>query len=253
VELLLILLGLAVTGTIAGMRTRRRTRRQRRLVLVCRDAGVRTSVLDPFTDTVYLPFRLFGRADRHGVENVVWDPRDDGAVRVFDYWFEERSDQGIGVKKDVTCGIVPLPFGVPPLSVLPRGMPDVSQEPVAPHGVRLELDAFNRRFDVRAADPKAAVAFLDQPMMQTLLLIPVHMAIHVHEDRMLVVGPTLEPAMMLVLLGSAHSLAERIPPVVASLYPPRPAEGPFEDRWLQGAWSPEPTSADLPNRADLGG
>jgi hypothetical protein len=41
--------------------------------------------------------------------------------------------------------------------------------------------------------------------------------------------------------------------VVASLYPPRPAEGPYEDRWLQGSWSADPTGVDAPNQGGLGG
>jgi Protein of unknown function (DUF3137) len=201
---------------------------------------------------MFLPFRLFGRGQHRGFENAIWDSRDDGAVRVFDYWLEEQNEQGVGVKQDLTCAIVPLPFGVPALAVLPRGMVDVSREPTAARTVTLELEAFNRRFDVRTEDPRAAVAFLDQRMMEALLRIPLRVAIHVHEDRMLLVGPTLEPAEMLLLLEVARSLATKVPPVVASLYPPRPMEGPFEDRWLQGSWSPDPTSAE-PNPSELGG
>jgi hypothetical protein len=241
-----------VVGAIAGIRHRRRTGRQRALLVLCRKAGVSFSVLDPFDDTVFLPFRLFGRGTRHGFENVVWDPRDAGAVRVFDYWYEEQNDQGIGVTQDLTCAIVPLPFGVPPVAVLPRGAVDVSREPTATHTVELELDEFNRRCDVRTADPKAAVAFLDQRMMEAIVQIPLHVAIHVHEDRMLMVGQTLEPGAMLLLLEVARALQERIPRVVASLYPPRPTQGPYEARWLQGSWSPDPTSA-RPNPVDLGG
>jgi hypothetical protein len=183
---------------------------------------------------------------------VIWDRRDDGAVRVFDYWYEERDDNGVAVKHDLTCAMVPLPFGVPALAVLPRGAPEVSRELTETHTVTLDLDAFNRRFLVRTADPRAAVAFLDQRMMQALMRLPLRVAVHVHEDRMLLVAPTLEPGEMLVLLEAAHILATRVPPVVASLYPPRPPQGPFERRWLQGSWSPDPTSAE-PNAADLDG
>ena len=248
----LLLLTVAACGTVAVVRLRRRTQRQRTLMILCRDAGVSFSVLDPFDDSLFLPFRLFGRGEHRGFENAVWDPRDDDAVRAFDYWFEEQNDQGVPVKQDLTCAVVPLPFGVPALAVLPRGGFDVSREPTGTHRVTLELDEFNRRFDVLTDDTRAAVAFCDQRMMQALLRIPLRVAIHVHEDRMLLVGPTLEPAEMLLLLEVARSLATKVPTVVASLYPPRPMEGPFEDRWLQGVWSPDPTSAE-PNAADLGG
>jgi hypothetical protein len=251
-ELLWTVLVLVVAGSVAAVRLRRRDRRQRVLLLMCREAGVEFSVLDPFRDSTFLPFRLFGRGDTRGFENVMWDPRDDGAVRVFDYWFEERDEDGVGEKHDLTCGLVPLPFGVPPLAVVPRGVTETSREPTETHTVTLDLDAFNRRFDVRTADPRAAVAFLDQRMMQALMRLPLRVAIHVHEDRMLLVAPTLEPGEMLLLLEAARALRTRVPPVVASLYPPRPTTGPYERRWLQGAWSPDPTSAG-PNPADLGG
>jgi hypothetical protein len=77
-------------------------------------------------------------------------------------------------------------------------------------------------------------------------------AVHVHEDRMLLVAPELEPGEMILLLEVARDLATRVPPVVASLYPPRPAEGPYERRWLQGTWSPDPRSEEA-NPADFGG
>jgi hypothetical protein len=251
-ELVWVLLVAVAAATIAGLRLRRRDRRQRALLFLCREAGVTFSVLDPFGDTIFLPFRLFGRGEHRGFENVIWDPRDDKALRVFDYWVEEHDDQGMKVKQDLTCAVVPLPFGVPAVAVLPLGIVDVSREPAARRTVTLELDAFNRRFVVRTEDPRAAVAFLDQRMMEALVRIPLRVAIHVHEDRMLLVGPTLEPAEMLLLLEVARSLATKVPPVLASLYPPRQTEGPFEDRWLQGSWSPDPISAD-PNPTELGG
>jgi hypothetical protein len=109
--------------------------------------------------------------------------------------------------------------------------------------VHLELVAFERRFEVRAVDPRAAVALLDQRMMAALLRLPMRVAIHVRDDAMLLVAPLLEPGDVLLLLACAEGLATRVPPVVASLYPPRPARGPYERRWLQGSWSPDPTSA----------
>jgi hypothetical protein len=253
-EVLLVLLGVAVVATVAALRLRRGDARQRALLVLCRRAGVEFSVIDPFEDTLFLPFRMFGRGDVRGSVNVVWDPRDDGRVRVFDYWFEERDERGAAMRQELTCAIVPLPFGVPPVAVLPRDADDVSRELAETRTIALELDGFNRRFVVRAADPRAAVAFLDQRMMDALMQLPLQVAIHVHEDRMLLVAPRLEPGSMLLLLDVARELATRVPPVVASLYPPRAAVGPFEHRWFQGRWSPDPISADAdqPDLADDG-
>jgi hypothetical protein len=252
-KLLVLMLIVIAAAAGAGLRVRGRTRRQRALARLCRTAGVAFAAVDPFPDVMLLPFRLFGRGDLHRVENVVWEPADASGARVFDYRYEERDDNGASVRPVVTCAVVPLPFGVPALAIVPRGGIDVSDEPTATRRVDLELEAFNRRFEVRAEDPRAAVAFLDQRMMDAIMQVPLRVAIHVHEDRMLVVGPILEPGATLLLLEVARTLGTRVPPVVASLYPPRPMQGPFEDRWMQGSWSPDPISADDSNRADLGG
>jgi len=226
---------------VAVVRARSGSARQRALVQLCADAGLACALLDPFPDTSLLPFRVFGWGSAHGVENVVWDGGDDRAIRVFDAWVQPQTDEA---RRTMTCGVAPLPFSVPPIAILARGQVDPSEEPVPGDVVHLELDAFEQRFEVRADDARAAVALLDQRMMAALLRLPMRVAIHVHEDAMLLVAPTLEPGEMLVLLACAKALAGRVPPVVASLYPPRPSRGPYEQPWLQGSWSPDPTSAD---------
>jgi hypothetical protein len=232
---------LVAVGIVGGLGVRSRSSRQRALVQLCADAGLSYAVLDPFPDTTLLPFRVFGWGSAHGVENIVLHGTGDHAIRVFDLWVEPTPGQA---RRTMTCGVVPLPFGAPPIAVLPRGQDDPSEEPVMGDVVHLELDAFERRFEVRAVDPRAAVALLDQRMMAALLRLPMRVAIHVREDAMLLVAPLLDPGDVLLLLACAEGLATLVPPVVASLYPPRPARGPYERRWLQGSWSPDPTSAD---------
>ncbi|MFN8232683.1 MAG: DUF3137 domain-containing protein [Actinomycetota bacterium] len=117
--------------------------------------------------------------------------------------------------------------------------------------IELELEAFNRRFEVRAADRRAAVAFLDQRMMEALLGLSAGVTMVVNEDRLLLHAPTLPAAQVLLLFDVARRIREHVPRVMASLYPPRPMEGPHEDRWLQGRWTPEPTGSetlDVPGR-----
>jgi hypothetical protein len=232
-----------VVAALSVLRARSGSARRRALLHLCADAGLACAVLDPFPDTALLPFRLFGWGGAHGLENVVWDACADDAIRVFDLWVQPRIDEA---RRSMTCGIVPLRFAAPPIAILARGRVDPSEEPVTGEVVHLELDAFEQRFEVRAVDARAAVALLDQRMMAALLRLPLPVAIHVHEDRMLLVGPLLDPGDMLVLLACARGLAAQVPPVVASLYPPRPSQGPYEGRWLQGSWSPDPTSADAP-------
>jgi hypothetical protein len=227
-------------AAVAVMRARAGSARQRELARLCAGAGLSCAVLDPFDDTALLPFRVFGWGSAHGVENVVWDARDEHGIRVFDLWVQPAPDDA---RSTMSCGVVPLPFSVPEIAILSRGQVDPSEEPVAGDVVHLELDAFEQRFEVRAVDARAAVALLDQRMMAALLRLPVRVAIHVHENVLLLAAPLLEPGEMLLLLACAKALAERVPPVVASLYPPRPSQGPYEHRWMQGSWSPDPTSA----------
>jgi hypothetical protein len=235
----------------AVLTARARSDRERALARMCGDASLAFSPSDPFlfTDTAFLPFPMFAPIADWQVRNVVWDEADD-RVRVFDYLRAASTERA---RLECTCAVVPMPFTVPDVAVVPRGIDDPIPEPTGRVAVALELDAFNERFEARGDDPRAVVALLDQRMMQTLLHLPITTVVHVRENRMLLLSSTLAPGDVLVLLRTAAKLAERVPRVVASLYPPRPAEGPYEDRWLQGSWSPDPTGADAPNPGHLGG
>jgi hypothetical protein len=126
------------------------------------------------------------------------------------------------------------------LTVEPREAFDAVEDLLDVDDIELELEDFNRRFRVRAADRRFALAFLDQRMMGAMLGLPGDASVVVAEDRMLLIAPLLPAADVLLLLGSARSIGAHVPRVVASLFPPRPEEGPHEDRWLAGHWTPEP-------------
>lgn len=241
-EFVIGLIGIVLACAVAVWRARHRAGRQRELMLLCRHAGLAFQPLDPFADTTWLPFRLFARGEARGTENAVWSDAVEG-VRVFDYWFTEQRDQG-RVTTHLTCALVELPFGVPRLHVEPRDALDVVSDAVGLDRIELELEAFNRRFEVHAADRRAAMAFLDQRMMEALLGLPPGVSLAVNEDRLLLHAPTVPPAQVLLLFDVARAIQAHVPSVVASLYPPRPMEGPHEDRWLQGRWTPEPTGSE---------
>lgn len=208
----------------------------------CWRSGLRFSVLDPFPDSVWLPFPLFGPAHDPQVRNVVWDRRDE-RVRAFDLGVVTPAgrEEGIPDRRWMSCAIVSLPTACPRLTIASRSAADPTGLPPPGAAIALELERFNARFRVLSDDRHAAVAFSDQRMMRALLALPLDVTIHVREHVMLLVSPLLEAGQVLVLLESARGLERAVPRVVASLYPPRPAEGPHEDRWLQGHWSPDPT------------
>jgi hypothetical protein len=85
------------------------------------------------------------------------------------------------------------------------------------------------------------VAFLDQRMMEAFLALPEEVAADVNGDVLLLSAPLLAPERVLRLLDAAAAIHERIPRVVSSLFPRPPHQGPHEQRWLQGRWSPDPT------------
>jgi len=240
-----LVLGLAL-GVFAWWRRRRSADRERQLMLVCRRAGLEYSPIDPFPD-LWMPFGVFGRGTKRGTANAVWERRDDGAVRAFDLWIEDGERPGAAVVRHTwTCAIAPLPFTVPPLQVVPREGPVAIEDLLEGDDVELELEAFNRRFHVRTADRRYAVAFLDQRMMEAMLALPTHVSLAVREDALLLTAPVLPAGEVVLVLDTARRLGARVPRVVASLYPPRPMEGPHEDRWLQGHWSSEPIDGPAP-------
>ncbi|MGZ5128367.1 MAG: hypothetical protein ACXWYE_00195 [Actinomycetota bacterium] len=234
-----------VAAAVVAWRFQRRRDRTRQLMLLCQRASLEFSTFDPFADTIWLPFPLFGRGPSRGTENVVWNDDDGDDARAFDYWFEERRSQdSVPMMRRFSCALVALPFSCRRLEVAPHGIVDGVGELIEGDDLELELEAFNRRFDVRADDRRFAVAFLDQRMMRAMMALPERVTVLVNEDRMLLIAPLLPAAEVLLLLEAARAIRRHVPPVVASLYPPRPMKGPHEDRWLQGRWSPEPIGDD---------
>lgn len=211
---------------------------------LCDAAGLEFAPLDTFLGTAWLPFEIFGRTPS-GTSDVVWDPRHDGGVRAFDFWYEEASaDRPIPIRRTITCAAVPLGFTCPRVRVAPRDLLDDVADAVGLRLVTLELEEFNGRFRVEAEDARTASALLDQRVMEGFLRLPHGVVADVNQEVLLFWAPELPAVEMLQLLQAANSIQRDLPRVMPSLFPPRPAQGPHELRWLQGRWSPEPTGAD---------
>jgi hypothetical protein len=241
------LVGAAIVASVVAVwRARRRHGRARSLMLLCRRADLEYSPVDPFPDTLWLPFRWLGEGRWARSENVVWNRAEGDDVRAFDLSVEEppsREDLP-GSTRRYSCATVSLGSGCPRFEIVPRDLFGDAAEAFGSSEVEFELEAFNRRFRVRSADRRFAVAFCDQRMMRAMLELPPGVTIAVNEDRMLFRASILPPAEVLLLFEAARTIRRLVPPVVTSLYPPRPAKGKHEDRWLQGRWSPEPIGDD---------
>lgn len=234
-------------GAFGAWRARRRRGRARQLMLLCRRADLEFSPIDPFPDTLWLPFRWLGDGRWSRAENVVWNRAEGDGVRAFDLLIEQPSpDEEVPARpvRRYACAVVALPFGCPRLEVRPGDAVAQVTDAFTGSDVGLELDAFNRRFRVRSDDRRFAVAFCDQRMMRAMLGLPSGVTIAVNEDRMLLRARGLPPAEVLLLFEAARAMRCAVPAVVADLYPPRPAKGRHEDRWLQGYWSAGPIGDD---------
>jgi hypothetical protein len=224
-------------------RARARASRQRRLMLLCMRAGLDYAPVDPFPDTTWVPHPLFSHT-RIGTENVVWDREANDGLRVFDLWYEDVGEEGgRPSRRWMTCAVVPVPFSCPRLTVVPRGIEDVSG---LGSEVRFELEAFDRRFRVECEDRRFAYAMLDQRMMQALLGMPDGVSVDANEDVLVLHAPMLPPERVLLLYEAASAVRKHLPRVASDLYPARPVRGPHERRWLQGRWSAEPVGEVAP-------
>ncbi len=233
----------AAAAALAVWRTVRGRDRARQIMLACHRAGLEFSPIDPFPDTLWLPFRWLGEGRWSRADNVVWNRAEGDDVRAFDLSLEEvpAGDGAPRVVHRYTCAVVTLPFGCPRLEITPH---DGVRELLDAADVELELEAFNRRFRVRSDDRRFAVSFCDQRMMRALMGLPPGVTIVVNEDRLLLRVAPLSAPEVLLLFEAARAIRRSVPPVVAALYPPRPAVGRHERRWLQGRWSPEPIGDD---------
>ncbi len=222
-------------------RRRRGAARQRKLMLLCMRAGLDFAPLDLFGDTAWLPFPMFGRANQ-ATENVVWERARGTQIRAFDYWYEDPAlDRPSAPRRRLTCAVVPLGASAPRVRIAPREVEDDVKAVLGLRELELELEEFNRRFVVETEDERFAVAFLEQRMMEGLLALPDGVTAETNENVLLLSAPELPAEQVLLLFDAAVSIQRRVPRVLSSLFPPRPTEGPYEDRWLQGRWSPNPT------------
>jgi hypothetical protein len=238
---LIALVVAAVALSRLAWRWRRGASRQRRLMLLCERAGVDFAPLDLFQDTAWLPFPMFGRA-RSGTENVVWDRKRGPDIRAFDFWYQDPAgERSFTPRRRFTCAVVPLAFSAPRFRVAPRDLADDVQSVLGLQEVRLELEEFNRRFVVETEDHRFAIAFLEQRMEEGLLALPDGVTADANENVLLLSAPELPAEQVLLLFDAAVAIQRRLPHVLPSLFPPRPARGPHEDRWLQGRWTPDPT------------
>ncbi|MGZ4485858.1 MAG: DUF3137 domain-containing protein [Nocardioidaceae bacterium] len=116
----------------------------------------------------------FGRGDDRSVRNVITGTAHGRPFTAFDYSYETSSTDSRGRRSTTThrftvC-VVPLPVPLGRVQVLPESFfSRVTSTVGLTQDIELESEAFNRRFQVQASDPKLASDVLPPRTMEYLL------------------------------------------------------------------------------------
>lgn len=141
--------------------------RRAALLAVATKAGLQFSNVDPF-GLVNLPFDVFGKGDRRGVENVIYGARDGVNVWLFDYWYRVQSGRSSTYYR-FTCAISEIPADCPHLTLHREGFLSHLADHLGSPDISFESDEFNRAFEVHCSDEKFAFALIDGRMMEWLM------------------------------------------------------------------------------------
>ena len=152
------------------------------------------------------------------VESTSWGTWRGRDVAVVEYWFARSSDPSRQDHEYYTCVLVPAPAEWPRLAVLPERLESRVLDAVASRDVQLELEAFNRTFEVRAEDRRFASALLDARMMDWLLSLPAGSGFEIRDRTLLFHVPRRLDSNIGGALETTQSFLDRVPSVVSSLY-----------------------------------
>jgi hypothetical protein len=198
-----------------------------------------------------LPFGLCRRGDLAVVRNVSCGAIDDREVRMFDLDIMARRDHEAGISsrphRTITgmvidafadegtdthvvterweCAVVRAGAECWPLSVAPEGLLTAFADTVAMGDQDLEVEAFNRAFEVRADDRRFASDFLDARMIELLVERAVGWVVEAVGNRILVARPAGAVPDADSLIALSFAVADRVPNAVRSLHPEAPAAG----------------------------
>ena len=179
-------------------------------------AGLRAQPGDPL-GLLALPFALFRRTGSvRDVENTASGTRNGTPTVVADYWFATSSDPQRDDYQRYTCVLTATPAGWENLSVLPERLPSRIRSTFALPDIELELEEFNRRFEVGSADRRFATALLDARMMAWLLQQEPGIGFEVLDGRLMVFRPRATTSLDDVARALAlhDGLLERIPRIL---------------------------------------
>jgi len=226
VGLLVLLLAVlvVVAGAAAYLKYRARQQRIHGVMTVAQRIGFTFSV-DDVDHLVDLPFALFGRGVRQGVELVISGEHAGMPMRMFDYWYYDETSDSQGNRSRqyhrFTCALATIPAACPRLRLGHENFMTRLGDRIGLHDVTFEYDDFNRKYRVKCDDQKFAFSLLDGKMMQWLLDADSFDSVEVDGPWVLLAAPKLDPGKWLNLGSWLEQFHRQIPAVVYSTYPPR--------------------------------
>ncbi len=118
----------------------------------------------------------FGQGDHRQARNILSGTVDGHAMVAFDYSFQTHSSDGESsnttTHRYAVC-VLALPGYLPHLELSPENLMTRVGNTILGHDIELESEDFNRRYRVRADNPKFAYDVLNPRTMQALLAKPV--------------------------------------------------------------------------------
>lgn len=195
-------------------------------------------------ETASLPFGLCRRGDRALARHVSCGVFDGREVRCFDLDLLEDVRPGVSpgphrliagmvleVFEDETgganvtlerweCAVVRAGAECRRVSVAPEGLLTTLADLALVPDQDVELEAFNRAFEVRADDRRFASALLDARMVEFLVAEALGCVVEAVGNRILVARPAGARPDLDALLSLVVGVAERVPNVVRTMQPP---------------------------------
>ncbi|HEX9775396.1 MAG TPA: hypothetical protein VGB83_07440 [Actinomycetota bacterium] len=120
-----------------------------------------------------LPFPIFSRGSSRKVSNVLWGPRGDHELRVFEYQYKERRTnsrgQGSTTTYRFTCASTQIDVAAPHTSIERETLLSRLADVAGFRDIEFESEEFNRHLQVKSADERFATYLIDPRMMEWLL------------------------------------------------------------------------------------
>lgn len=219
----LLVLFAVVAAAAIGMSFYLKQRRRNELAAMARQLGLEFSPEDAL-GCLGLPFRLLTRGDGRGVENVMWGTWQGMPVREFDYWYYEESTDSEGHRSRTyhrfSCAVTELEAACSPIAISRENLLTRLADAIGLDDLELELEEFNRAFNVKAKDRRFAVALCDQRMMRYLLGTDPAFAFEACGRWLLCYSKRRRPTELVPLLGTLKGFRDHVPRVVFDLYRP---------------------------------